>query len=63
VLKPKQKWQILGIGYFSASLLHSLWNSISSLSSNPIAITLLQSAVGVLAYICLVAAILKARQL
>jgi RsiW-degrading membrane proteinase PrsW (M82 family) len=63
VLKPKQRWQILGIGYLSSSLLHGLWNSISTLTSNDLFATILQAAVGILAYVCLVGAILKARQL
>jgi RsiW-degrading membrane proteinase PrsW (M82 family) len=63
VLKPQQRWQILGIGYLSSSLLHGLWNSISTLSDNAIVSTTLQTGVGILSYICLVGAILKARQL
>ena len=56
-LKPRKRWQILGVGYFSASALHALWNASGSVS------VLLLAAVGVLSYAFLVAAILKARAL
>jgi RsiW-degrading membrane proteinase PrsW (M82 family) len=56
-LKPKKRWQILGVGYFSAAALHALWNASGSVS------VLLLAAVGVLSYAFLVAAILKARAL
>jgi len=26
-LKPRKRWPILGVGYFSASALHALWNA------------------------------------
>ncbi|MGL5060090.1 MAG: PrsW family glutamic-type intramembrane protease [Microcoleus sp.] len=57
VLKPKKRWQILGVGYFSAAALHALWNA------SGIASVLLLAVVGVLSYAFLVAAILKARAL
>ncbi|MBW4510664.1 MAG: PrsW family intramembrane metalloprotease [Scytonematopsis contorta HA4267-MV1] len=57
VLKPRQKWQILVIGYLSASLMHALWNSVASIS------ILLLLVVGVLSYACLVGAIVQARAL
>ncbi|NJK68137.1 MAG: PrsW family intramembrane metalloprotease [Microcoleus sp. CSU_2_2] len=56
-LKPKKRWQILGVGYFSASALHALWNASGTAS------VLLLAVVGVLSYAFLVAAILKARAL
>ncbi len=56
-LKPKKRWQILGVGYFSAAALHALWNA------SGIASVLLLAVVGVLSYAFLVAAILKARAL
>ena len=56
-LKPKKRWQILGVGYLSASALHALWNASGSAS------VLLLAVVGVLSYAFLVAAILKARVL
>lgn len=56
-LKPKKRWQILGVGYLSASALHALWNASGSAS------VLLLAVVGVLSYAFLVAAILKARAL
>ncbi len=57
VLKPHQRWQILATGYFSASLLHALWNSMAILGY------LVLAVVGVLSYAFLAAAILKARLL
>jgi RsiW-degrading membrane proteinase PrsW (M82 family) len=57
VLKPKQRWQILGIGYVCASTLHALWNAAGYVSP------LLLAVVGVLSYAFLAAAILKARAL
>lgn len=57
VLKPRKRWQILGVGYLTAAALHALWNSIGSLSG------LLLAVVGVLSYAFLTAAILKARAL
>ncbi len=57
VLKPRHRWQILGIGYLSAAILHALWNVTGFL--NPLALAL----VGVLSYAFLTAAILKARTL
>ncbi len=57
ILKPKQRWQILGIGYLSASFMHALWNSVASIS------ILLLLVVGVLSYACLVGAIVQARAL
>ena len=56
-LKPRKRWQILGVGYFSASALHALWNASGTAS------VLLLAVVGVLSYAFLVAAILKARAL
>ncbi|MEG4572161.1 PrsW family glutamic-type intramembrane protease [Microcoleus sp. N3A4] len=56
-LKPRKRWQILGVGYFSASALHALWNASGAAS------VLLLAVVGVLSYAFLVAAILKARAL
>jgi RsiW-degrading membrane proteinase PrsW (M82 family) len=55
VLKPSKRWQILAIGYLTASTLHALWNSSSSIW--------IQIVAGVLAYTFLMAAIIKARQL
>jgi RsiW-degrading membrane proteinase PrsW (M82 family) len=56
-LKPKKRLPILGVGYFSASALHALWNASGAAS------VLLLALVGVLSYAFLVAAILKARAL
>ncbi|MBW4616674.1 MAG: PrsW family intramembrane metalloprotease [Desmonostoc vinosum HA7617-LM4] len=57
VLKPSRSWQILLVGYLSASALHALWNATGSIN------TLLLVVVGVLSYAFLMAAILKARAL
>lgn len=57
VLKPRQGWLILLIGYISASALHALWNTTGYISG------LLLAIVGVLSYAFLAAAILKARAL
>lgn len=57
VLKPRKRWQILGVGYFTAAALHALWNSTGLISG------LLLTVVGVLSYAFLTAAILKARAL
>ncbi|WP_026103919.1 PrsW family glutamic-type intramembrane protease [Anabaena sp. PCC 7108] len=57
VLKPLMSWQILSVGYLSASALHALWNATGSINA------LLLVVVGVLSYAFLMAAILKARAL
>ncbi|MFW6359584.1 MAG: PrsW family glutamic-type intramembrane protease [Chroococcales cyanobacterium] len=57
VLKPSQRWRILGIGYLSASFLHALWNATGFYSG------VLLAVVGVISYAFLAAAILKARAL
>ncbi len=57
VLKPLMGWQILAVGYLSASALHALWNATGSINA------LLLVIVGVLSYAFLMAAILKARVL
>ena len=57
ILKSRQRWQILIVGYLTASLLHALWNTAGYYS------ILLLAAVGVISYAFLAAAILKARAL
>ena len=57
VLKPRKRWQIIGVGYFTAAALHALWNLMGLISG------LLMAVVGVLSYAFLTAAILKARVL
>ncbi|KJH70754.1 PrsW family glutamic-type intramembrane protease [Aliterella atlantica] len=57
VLKPRQRWQILGVGYLTAAGLHALWNTTGLISG------LFLAVVGVLSYAFLTAAILKARSL
>ncbi|MBW4632514.1 MAG: PrsW family intramembrane metalloprotease [Iphinoe sp. HA4291-MV1] len=57
VLKPSKSWQILPIGYLTASGLHALWNAAGVFN------ILLLMIVGILSYAFLTAAILKARAL
>ncbi|MFB2975981.1 PrsW family glutamic-type intramembrane protease [Microseira sp. BLCC-F43] len=57
VLKPRNFWKILGVGYLSAAGLHALWNATGFFSGFGLAV------VGVLSYAFLAAAILKARAL
>ena len=57
VLKPSKRWLILAIGYLTASSLHALWNASGAINN------VITALAGVLAYVFLVAAILKARQL
>jgi len=59
MLKPSNRWLILGVGYLSAALTHALWNSVGVLALS----FLFQVAAGVIAYALLAAAILKARQI
>jgi len=61
VLKPKKRWLLLAIGYLSSSAIHALWNA-SNAFEEPWNIMVLALA-GVFAYLFLVAAILKARQI
>jgi RsiW-degrading membrane proteinase PrsW (M82 family) len=56
-LKPEKRWPILGFGYVSVAVLHALWNSSATVG------TWFLLVVGILTWICLAAAILKARQL
>ena len=57
ILKPRNFWKILGVGYLSAAILHALWNATGFFSAFGLAV------VGVLSYAFLAAAILKARAL
>jgi len=57
VLRSRQRWLVLGVGYLTASALHALWNAAGSIS--PVMLAL----VGLLSYAFLAAAILKARTL
>ena len=56
-LKPQRQWQIIFVGYLSASILHALWNTTGFVSVFVLAV------IGVLSYAFLAAAILKARAL
>jgi RsiW-degrading membrane proteinase PrsW (M82 family) len=57
VLKPSKRWQILGVGYLTAAILHTLWNTTGAIN------ILVLAAVGIISYAFLAAAILKARAL
>ena len=57
VIRPAQKWKLLGIGWLASSLVHGLWNSVGSI--HPM-LYYVMSAVGT---IFAVAALLKARQI
>jgi RsiW-degrading membrane proteinase PrsW (M82 family) len=57
VIRPSNRWQILAVGYLSASGLHALWNSSSTLNE------IVSIVVGIVSYMFLAAAILKARAL
>lgn len=57
VLRPHKRWQILAVGYLTASLLHTLWNIFGIVNLFALA------AIGSLSYAFLAAAILKARAL
>ncbi len=57
VLRRRNSWLILGVGYFTASILHALWNASGVLN------IFLLAFVGVVSYAFLAAAILKARVL
>jgi RsiW-degrading membrane proteinase PrsW (M82 family) len=60
-IKPTKRWQILGVGYVSASLLHALWNAFGTLGGVNQQNFWLLLFVGILSYTFLSAAILKAR--
>jgi RsiW-degrading membrane proteinase PrsW (M82 family) len=55
MMRPKNRWVTIGIGWLCAATLHTLWDSVDSL---PILI-----GVGIISYGFLGAAILKARQI
>ncbi|RYF92343.1 MAG: PrsW family intramembrane metalloprotease, partial [Caulobacteraceae bacterium] len=57
VLRPRQKWQLIGIGYLAASVIHALWNSVGQINDNLNYVVAIISAIGAAA--CL----LKARQI
>jgi RsiW-degrading membrane proteinase PrsW (M82 family) len=63
ILKPKNAWVILPIGYLTASALHGFWNASASFSTNQNTSLIVSAIVGILSYAFLTAAILKARSL
>lgn len=65
ILKSKQRFQILAIGYITSSLLHAFWNATPSLASSlgGLGVNVVQMLIGIASYAFLTAAIIKARQL
>ncbi|HYE47827.1 MAG TPA: PrsW family glutamic-type intramembrane protease [Caulobacter sp.] len=57
VLRPKQMWMLIGIGYAASSVIHALWNSVGQINPNLNYVVAVVSAIG--AGACL----LKARQI
>lgn len=57
VIRPQQRWKLLGIGYVASTLIHTAWNTSSSIHIN------LLYVVAVVCAISLVACLLKARQI
>jgi RsiW-degrading membrane proteinase PrsW (M82 family) len=57
VIRPKQMWQLLAIGYVSSAVIHALWNSVDAISP------MLNYAVAGICAVGVVGALLKARQL
>ncbi len=57
VIRPKQMWKLLGIGWLTAALIHALWNSVPTISPALGYVIAGITAVG------LAAAILKARHI
>ncbi len=65
-LKPKNGWQLLGIGYITSSVIHAFGNVATILQKKPqyhLFGSICLAVIGSLAYAFLIAAILKARQL
>ncbi len=56
VLFPNQRWQILGIGYLTASILHALWNSTGDS-------LVILATVGAVSYAFFMSAILKGKEI
>ncbi|WP_373086108.1 PrsW family intramembrane metalloprotease [Sneathiella sp.] len=57
VIRPKQMWKILAIGWLSGATIHALWNSV------PIISPILSYVIAGVSAVGLVAAILKARHI
>lgn len=57
VIRPKQMWKLMAIGWLAASIIHALWNSVSVISP------MLQYVIAGISAVGLVAAILKARHI
>ena len=65
ILKPAKRWKILAIGYLTSAGIHAFWNASGSLAGQfgDLAAVFALMIIGILAYVFLTAAILKARQL
>ncbi|MUG98324.1 PrsW family intramembrane metalloprotease [Scytonema sp. UIC 10036] len=64
ILKPRQAWRTLIVGYLSAAALHGLWNSSAGLADSlGIFVLGLLVVVGGMSYVLLGSAIIKARSL
>lgn len=57
VIRPRQRWKLIAIGWGVSSLIHGLWNSVGQINSN------LNYAVALISAIMAGAALLKARQI
>lgn len=63
MLRPKRRWQVLGIGYLTSAMLHTFWNSVEAVAETERAENFLFCLVGVASYAFLMAAIVSARRI
>nr|WP_127084535.1 PrsW family glutamic-type intramembrane protease [Dulcicalothrix desertica] len=64
ILRPNKRWRVLTVGYFSAALLHGLWNSAAALAQIiGILAVVWWVLIGGFSYALLIGAILKARRI
>lgn len=63
VLRPRKRWQILGIGYFTSAILHAFWNSVEAVATTRRTENILFCLIGVTSYAFLMAAIVSARRI
>ncbi|TVQ43724.1 MAG: PrsW family intramembrane metalloprotease [Gloeocapsa sp. DLM2.Bin57] len=63
MLKPSKRRSLLLIGWLTSSVLHGFWNAAASVSNNILIVYSFLAFSGILSYVFLIAAILKARQL
>jgi RsiW-degrading membrane proteinase PrsW (M82 family) len=57
IIRPKERWKLLAIGWLSASVIHALWNSVDAISP------MLSYVIAGVSAVALVGGILKARQI